>query len=67
MLYLTDLGAADPDKIFESGVCLKECPAASDSPKTYETPSLDAKSIEMKTTYKSKVVLQYCFPDFESD
>ena len=27
MLFLTDLGAEDPDKIFESGVCLKECPA----------------------------------------
>ena len=26
MLYLTNLAQEDPDKIFKSGVCLKECP-----------------------------------------
>jgi hypothetical protein len=57
MLFLTDLGAEDPDKIFESGVCLKECPAQSDSPQTLSTPSAEDKTIEVKSTYQSKIVL----------
>ena len=58
MLYLTNLGADTPDKIFESGVCLKECPPKSDKKHTLETPSIDdKKSIEVESTYASKIVL----------
>ena len=67
MLFLTDLGAEDPDKIFESGVCLKECPPQSDSPLTVSTPSVEGGTMVLKTTYYPKIVLSYCFPDFAAD
>lgn len=64
MLYLSDLGLEDPELIFKSGVCVKECPPRSNKKVTLETPS---GGIEVETTYKSKIVLQYCFPDFAGD
>lgn len=57
MLYLTNLGLENPDEIFKSGMCLKECPAKSDKKVTLETPSSENNKIEVESTYESKIVL----------
>ena len=61
MLYLTNLGAETPDKIFESGVCIKECPTHLNPPSEnkaksldLETPSVPLKSIRVENVYESK-------------
>ena len=56
MLYLTNLGAETPDKIFESGVCIKECPPSENKAKSLdlETPSVPLKSIRVENVYESK-------------
>lgn len=61
ILYITDFTQSSVKAIFDSGVCVKECPVlAADPIDCYKTSSVD--KCEAVEPYNSKKVVNICFP-----
>lgn len=62
-LYITDYSLSAATNIFDGGVCVKKCPAASaDAVEFYPTTKVAAGSLAGKDGYQSQTVLTYCIP-----
>ena len=69
-LYITDFGFSTPNAIFASGVCVKKCPTKGDTTidckPTKSVKKCDDPEI-IKNLYKTKSVMDYCFPASKAD
>lgn len=62
-LYMPNL-AGTPKQIFNTGICVRECPVVSNAAIKVDTPSV-AGGLTLPKVYKNKAVLHYCFPDLK--
>ena len=62
-LYMPNL-AGTPKQIFNTGICVRECPVVTNAAIKVDTPSV-AGGLTLPKVYKNKAVLHYCFPDLK--
>lgn len=62
-LYMPNLEGT-PKQIFNTGICVKECPLESSAEIKVDTPSV-AGGLTLPKVYKNKAVLHYCFPNLK--